>query len=214
MCGRFTLKVLPKELEKRYGVSIKAGKYLPSYNISPSKAIPIVPNDKPDEIIWMKWGMEPSWWRQKGRSLINIRKESLLSKQVFKKNFKTQRCLIPADGFYEWKKIGSKKQPYYFKLKDDGVFSFAGLWDEEKSGLACAIVTCEPNTLVAKVHNRMPCILTKEDEYKWLNEEVEENDLMKLLKTFSASKMEGYEVGLGVNSPVNDSEELIFESVV
>jgi len=208
MCGRFTLKTLPKELEKRYDVRFKVGKYKPSYNIAPSKAIPVLPNDKPDEIIWMRWGMTPSWWRQKGRSLINVRQESLTTKHVFKK-LVNQRCLIPANGFYEWKKIGSKKVPYYFMLKDDDVFSFAGLWDKEENGKSSAILTCEPNSIVAKIHDRMPCILKKEDEEKWLSEELDEVTLSKLLKPFPVSKMMAYEVGLAVNSPVSDDEQLI-----
>ncbi|MDF1497578.1 MAG: SOS response-associated peptidase [Patescibacteria group bacterium] len=208
MCGRFTLKVLPKELEKRYDVRFKFSEYHPSYNIAPSKMIPIIPNDNPDEIIWMRWGMTPVWWRQKGRGLINIRRESLATKPVFKKLFTTQRCLIPADGFYEWKKIGNKKQPYYFKMKDGAVFSFAGIWDSEVDGTAGSIITCEPNGLVSKIHDRMPCILKQEDEDEWLNC-ADEKLLLKMLKPLPANGMEGYEVNMRVNSPRNDSSDLI-----
>jgi putative SOS response-associated peptidase YedK len=206
MCGRFTLKVLPKELEMRYDVRFKSGKYKPSYNIAPSRVIPTIPNDKPDEIIWMRWGMVPTWWKQKGRGLINIRQESFATKPVFKR-LKLQRCLIPADGFYEWKKVGSKKLPFYFKMKDDGIFSFAGLWDREEKEKSSAIITCEPNSMVSKIHDRMPCILRKEDEEEWLRGD--EKSVIKLLKSFPANKMAVYQVGLGVNSPTNDSEELV-----
>jgi len=208
MCGRFTLTALPKELEERYDVRFKFGDYKPNYNISPSRMIPIIPNDHPDEIVWMRWGMTPIWWRQKGRGLINIRRESLATKPIFKKIFTSQRCLIPSDGFYEWKKIGSKKQPYYFKMKDGGIFSFAGLWDVENDGLSSTIITCEPNSLISKIHDRMPCILKKEDEERWLSGD-DPHDLLKILKPLSASDMEGYEVGLRVNSPVNNDDALI-----
>ena len=208
MCGRFTLRTLPDNIEKHFGVRFRDGKYHPRYNVAPSQAMPVIPGDS-DEIIWMQWGMTPNWWKQKGRSLINIRSESLADKFVFKNWFKSQRCLVPADGFYEWKESGGKKQPYFISLKTDGLFAFPGLWDTEQGKNRFAIITCEPNSLMMKIHNRMPCILKPEQESIWRDPGVATQDLFKLLKPYPASSMQAHQVSLLVNSPTNDEKDLI-----
>lgn len=215
------MRALPEDLEKRFQVKMKRkSAYAPHFNIAPGQEIPVITEEKPDEIIWMRWGMMPKWWKQKSRGLINIRSESAFTKPVFKKMALTQRCIIPADGFYEWKAHGKIKVPYYFSLKNDGLFAFAGLFSEDQNGLSLAILTTEPNSLVNKIHNRMPCMLKKQDERLWLNRAPSrvlrpnrptssDNELQKLLTAYPAGEMKAYEVSREVNVPASEGDQLI-----
>ena len=169
MCGRFTLTLEVSELQLAFDLGEQSVSWRPNYNIAPTNKIPIVTNDRTDTIELFHWGLIPSWSKDKTISakLINARSETAHEKPSFKTPFKTKRCLIFADGFYEWKKgayKGSKKVPYYFRRIDRKPFVFAGLWDywpgndQEKPVHSCTILTCNPNEIVMPVHDRMPVI--------------------------------------------------------
>lgn len=217
MCGRFTL-IQIEELPKRFEAEIIGEITLKKrYNISPNQPVPIVFQESPNKIEEMVWGLIPHWAKDPkiGNELINARAESLLEKPAFKDSFLKRRCLVPADGFYEWKKEGKEKIPYYIKLKDNSIFAFAGLydiWKREDGKLikTFTIITTEPNDLVREIHNRMPVILRSEDEKIWINKE-EKNitKLLSLLKPYPSEEMEAYPVSKRVNNPSYDSEDLI-----
>ena len=188
----------------------------PNYNVSPSFVMPVITKNSPKKIQFMKWGLIPSWAKDPsiGNKLINARAESILEKPSFRNSFKNKRCLVPATGFYEWKKDENTKIPYYFKPKDDSIFSFAGLYDvwvdaEGKEILSYTIITTEPNELMRPIHNRMPVILRIEDEDKWLYLHSKYSELIDLLKPSEIETLEKYQVSSEVNNPRNNSEILI-----
>jgi len=165
----------------------------------------------------MRWGLIP-WWADDpsiGSRMINARAEKLNSKGAFKDSFRSRRCLVLGDGFYEWRKQGKVKIPLLFHLKSDRPFAFAGLYDVWKSPLGprlttCTIITTTPNGLVEPIHNRMPVILSKDAEAFWLDPTIEEFDrLLALLSPYAADEMDAYEVSSLVNSVNNDSPDLV-----
>lgn len=188
----------------------------PSYNIAPTHQIATVIRDKTVQLKGARWGMVAPFSDVSGgnKPLINARSETLLEKRTFRKPFEKRRCLIPADGYYEWRKEGMHKVPYYFQLKSRELFSFAGLYEpwQSPSGntvMTCAIITTEANELVQGVHDRMPAILTRESELEWLEGGQSLQDLQELLHPYPAEEMETYEVSSAVNSFRNNSEECI-----
>ncbi|MFH1631722.1 MAG: SOS response-associated peptidase [bacterium] len=217
MCGRITITVSQEHLEKRFEAKFSGElPYSPRFNATPMQMLPtIVYNDYDRRIEFMRWGLQPVWWKQESRSLINIRKETLGEKNTFAYLLENQRCLVLADGFYEWKREGKTKVPYWICLKSGGPFAFPGVWEvdkdrkTEKKIQAFSIFTTEPNALVCKIHNRMPCILGRDDENKWLDRSVSQSDLIKLLKAYPAGDMETVEVSQHVNSPGLDNPILI-----
>jgi len=213
MCGAFSILHPFREVGRHFNAGYNEEFEKPRYNIRPSQPIPVVLNTDPKEINFALWGIHPVYDKTKKMFFINARNDSLL-KPTWKHMLKEQRCLIPADGFYEWQKLDSKtKVPYRFELKTKKLFSFAGLWhmEEEKNHQVphCVIITTEPNKLVGEVHDRMPAILTKEQEKAWLNPDLEADDLIKLLIPYKTSEMKKYQVSSLVNSPMNDSEAII-----
>jgi len=222
MCGRFTLTVDPADLKEAFGDFIFPAQFAPRYNIAPSQPVLAIPNDGKNKADFFLWGLIPSWAKDPtiANKLINARGETLAEKPSFRGSFKYKRCLIPADGFYEWKaEAGRKtKTPYFIHMKDRKPFAFAGLWDEWNSpdGNAlrtCTIITTAPNALMADLHNRMPVILDKSQFGDWLNPmpQTAEN-LIHLLQPFPAEKMSAYPVSTLVNAPSNDRAELIAPS--
>ncbi|MBS4202290.1 SOS response-associated peptidase [Bacillus sp. FJAT-49732] len=218
MCGRYSLFAAREDLLVRFGlVDFEEFEWVERYNIAPSQNVPaIVRTEAGNKIGMLKWGLVPSWATDPkiGYKMINARAETVNQKPSFKKLLRRRRCVIPADGFYEWKKEGTKKLPYRFQLNSKEPFAFAGLWDRwEQNGLiihSCTIVTTEANSLVKDVHDRMPVILTKESEKKWLDRSIEdENDLKNLLVPFPAEEMQSYSVSPLVNSPKNDVKEIV-----
>jgi len=188
----------------------------PNYNVSPSFVMPVITKKSPKKIQFMKWGLIPSWAKDPsiGNKMINARAESILEKPSFRNSFKNKRCLVPATGFYEWKKDENIKIPYYFKPKDDSIFSFAGLYDlwvdaEGKEILSYTIITTEANEIMKPIHNRMPIILQKMDEDKWLDLSSKDLELIDLLKPSESETLEKYQVSSEVNNPRNNSENLI-----
>jgi len=215
MCGRFQLSVKGKHISERFNVEVFDEKYSPSYNCAPSQKLPVITNQEPEKLNYLKWGLVPFWSKDPkiGFKLINARSESILEKPAFKTAFSQRRCLIPANGFYEWKKQGKQKIPYRIFLKTEEIFAIAGIWEtwKDAEGLPLqtfSIITTSPNSLMMGIHNRMPVILNKFDEQAWLYEK-DVTYLKKLLQPFDSSKMEAYTISEKVNLPLNNGPELI-----
>ena len=219
MCGRFTLTVDPAELKDVFGNYTFPTQFVPRYNIAPSQPILAIPNDAKNAADFFSWGLIPSWSKDPAiaKRLINARGETLAEKPSFRGSFKYKRCLVPADGFYEWKAQteGNTKIPYFIFMKDRRSFAFAGLWDEWHSPdggrlRTCTIITCEPNELMSTLHNRMPVILDQKDYDQWLDPAPQSPEiLLPLIKPFPADKMSAYPVSTLVNKPSNDRPECI-----
>lgn len=219
MCGRFTLTVDPSELREAFSNYSFPKEYAARYNIAPTQPILAIPNDPSNQADFFVWGLIPSWAKDPsiGSRLINARAETLAEKPSFRGSLKYKRCLIPADGFYEWQaRPGTKaKVPHFICMKDHKPFAFAGLWDEWQSpdgGLlrSATIITTDPNELMTPIHNRMPVILPAEDYAEWLDPSPRTAEsLMHLLKAYPAGKMSEHPVSMLVNSPANDRPELI-----
>ncbi|WP_099364515.1 SOS response-associated peptidase [Fredinandcohnia onubensis] len=221
MCGRFTLFAEYDDILNRFDIeaAIEQDLYLQSYNIAPSHSVLSVINDgTQNRLGYLRWGFVPSWAKDEkvGYKMINARAETLTEKPSFRHAFKHRRCLIIADSFYEWKKGPNKtKTPIRIKLKSNDLFAMAGIWERWKSPegnslFSCSIITTTPNELMKDIHDRMPVILNKEDEQAWLDPSL--NDVSKvshLLKPLPADNMEAYEVSSLVNSPRNNSPNLI-----
>lgn len=214
MCGRFTITATPDQLQEAFpGVAVPA-QMTPRYNVAPSQPIAVVPNDGRNAVDFFVWGLIPSWSKDPaiGNRMINARAETLAEKPSFRTAYKRRRCLILADGFYEWKQIPGKKGkvPHYITLKDRQPFGMAGLWEQwfspDGSEIKSAtIVTTEPNELMAQLHNRMPVILSPNDYARWIDPgERGAADLQDLLVPFPAEEMGFYPVSTMVNSPAND----------
>jgi len=223
MCGRFTLTVNPDELQQQFGLSQPPPAQLaPRFNIAPSQAVAVVANQKDRVLDLFQWGLIPSWSKDPkiGNKLINARAETLPEKPSFRTALKRRRCLVLADGFYEWKKDGTSKTPMYIQLQDGRPFAFAGLWEEwhaPDGGLikSCTIITTEPNALLATIHNRMPVILPPEAYDQWLTPgELPTVEAMSLLKPYNAAEMTDRPVSSRVNSPAVDAPELVLPAVM
>jgi putative SOS response-associated peptidase YedK len=195
MCGAFSLITDFTKLGKRFGAKLPDEVVPERQNIRPSQPVAVILNTEPEEIQYILWGVTPHFSKDGKIFLINARSDSLL-KPTWKKMLREQRCLILADGFYEWQKEEGKKTktPYKFTLKNKESFAFAGLWQMEKdeSGKEvahCVIITTEPNSVVEEIHNRMPAILTSEEEKQWLNPDLDEDEALKLLRPFEPEMM-------------------------
>ena len=225
MCGRFTLTVSPDELQAAFPNFTIPVDLPPSYNIAPSQPIPVVLNDGQEKLDFVRWGLVPFWTKpdKVGKfALINARSETAAEKASFKTPIRRRRCLILADGFFEWSKSssGKSKTPYYITLKDQSPFAFAGLWDSWNSPegdqlkTAC-ILTTTPNDLVKPIHDRMPVILPQTEYQTWLNPgEVNPEELQPLLTPYPPEEMQAYPVSTYVNSPKNNSPQCIQASAL
>ena len=218
MCGRFTLRTL--EGRKLDWAATRAGTILiiPRFNIAPSQDIlAVLPDGERRELMSLRWGLIP-WWSKEPKGIINARVETIDEKPSFKESFERRRCLILADGFYEWERVGKKiSQPYYFQMKDQSAFAFAGIWDrwlqDGEMLMSCAIITTVANDLLAKIHTRMPVILRSESYEKWLDDDVQPEALKSLLVPYSADQMKSHAVAYDVNDPKVDEERLIQPAV-
>jgi len=221
MCGRFTLASDPAAIQAAFpGVEVPA-QVVPRYNIAPTQPVAVLRNTGTNRIEMLRWGLVPSWAKDPaiGNRLINARAETLAEKPAFRVALRRRRCLILADGFYEWRQEtqpGSRrKTPLYFRLKSGLPFAFAGLWEEWRAPdgqqtASCTIVTTMPNSLLETVHTRMPVILPPESYAQWLDPaEQEPASLASLLQPYPAAEMEGYAVSTLVNDPKNDVAEAI-----
>jgi putative SOS response-associated peptidase YedK len=221
MCGRYTLKTPGKLVADLFGLAEEPSLF-PRYNIAPTQPVPVIrvlranPDTKQRELVPLRWGLVPSWADDPaiGNRLINARSETVSSKPSFRGAFRHRRCLVPADGFYEWKKEGSKKQPVYIRKKDGQPFAFAGLWEEwEREGEvieSCTIITTAANDLMAEFHDRMPVILEPKDYGLWLDPGVQDPKLLEpLLRPFPSGEMEVYPVSRLVNDPRHEDPKCI-----
>jgi putative SOS response-associated peptidase YedK len=219
MCGRFTLTIDPYHLQEAFPWAMIPDDLTPRYNIAPSQPVAVIPNTGDLTVSMYKWGLIPSWSKDSaiGDRMINARAESLAEKPSFRNAYRRRRCLILADGFYEWKQNpGMKsKQPVYIRLINDRPFAFAGLWEiwkspQESEVRSCTIITTQPNSLLEPIHNRMPVILQPNAYNIWLTtEDRHPAQLNDLLIPYPAAEMIAFPVSRLVNSPGTDSPELI-----
>jgi len=219
MCGRFALSAKTEEVEKLLpklyiDIEIKL-----NYNIVPTSQIPIIVNFNKPTLVLAYWGLIPFWAKDKktANKMINARAESLLQKPSFKNLFISKRCLIPSTGFFEWQKniVTNNKIPYYIKVKNENVFTFAGLWDkwiDKQTGeeiISATIITTQSNEKINQIHNRMPLIIQNDDRDKWLNPNTGIESLLKLLQPLPSELIEFYQISQKVNNPSNNSAEII-----
>lgn len=218
MCGRFSLFADLSVLEEKFQFTFEES-YHPRYNVAPSQnVLTVIQQDKKRIGKWMRWGLIPFWAKEKkiGYKLINARAETVAEKPSFRHAFRQQRCLILADGFYEWKKSNGQKKPYRFQLKNNEVFAFAGLWDDwKKDGekiTSCTLITTYPNKLAQTIHDRMPVILPPDAYDIWLDPNISDQELLySFLKPYPEDQMEVYPVSTLVNSPKNDHPSILQE---
>jgi putative SOS response-associated peptidase YedK len=216
MCGRYTVRrfdSIRAGLRAAPGPGFEEFDERPRFNITPAQMLPIVKaDDKGKPILTLaKWGYVPFWTKGKPKlAPINAKSENVATSPMFRLAFKDHRCIVPADGFYEWKGAKPPKQPYFAHLKDDSPFAFAGLWSRWKPEVGepvdtFTILTTEPNELLEKIHNRMPVIIRQRDYVKWLTGDA----AATLLQSYDAKAMEAYPVSTKVNRPGNDGPDLI-----
>jgi len=219
MCGRFTFTLVEAEAKKRFKIQTILADHQPRYNIAPTQNIPVVVSDQDGNRVLeeMRWGLIPFWAKDAkiGNRMINARSETVAEKRSFKRLLTGRRCLVPADGFYEWKKEGKNKIPLRVTLKDNQAFAFAGLWDSWKNPQgqtvnSCTILTCQPNSFIKKIHHRMPVILSTKAEKLWLDSSViDQAKLTKVLVPCPANDLKAYSVSTLVNSPRYDGPECV-----
>jgi putative SOS response-associated peptidase YedK len=213
MCGRFSLAATADALKEIFDIDISSDIKLPIYNAAPSQNLPIIQNSNLKLAIPAKWGLIPHWAKDQniGYKMINARAETVAEKPAYKRAFSSQRCLVLADGFFEWDKKGPVKKPYRFILKDKKPFTFAGIWETWNNGkqdiISFSIITTEPNQLMKNIHDRMPVIIEKEDREDYLKSD--NKTAQKMLNPYDPKKMDMYEVSKLVNKPENNFEKVI-----
>jgi putative SOS response-associated peptidase YedK len=221
MCGRYTLTAPAEQLALRFDLDPASVPAVEArYNIAPSQPVPVVVA-RPDGQLgleWMRWGFQPAWATDAPRPApINARAETLLERPFFRSAVRQARCLIPADGFFEWqaRRDHGGKQPMYIRLAEGGLFALAGLYTYGPEGTdgaegACAIITTAPNRLMQPIHERMPAILDRADEARWLDPDITEPDVvLDCLRPYPAEAMTAYPISTRVNAPQNEGPELI-----
>lgn len=221
MCGRFTLTADLADLQAAFPEFTFAAKMPPRFNIAPSQPVAVIPNDGRGVVDFFSWGLIPAWAKEVsiGSKLINARAETLAQKPSFRTAYRRRRCLILADGFYEWQTpAGSSKQPktpFFIHLEGRAPFGIAGLWEIWQSPdgseiRSCSVITTEPNALMAKIHNRMPVILPRANWQAWLTPaEQRPEALAPLLRPYPAEQMRAYAVSRQVNSPAYDAPDCV-----
>jgi putative SOS response-associated peptidase YedK len=217
MCGRYTLATSTKVLVERFGLATEAPDLRPRFNIAPGQGVAVVANRPERKLELFLWGLIPSWAKDPaiGNRMINARAETLAEKPSFRDALKRRRCLVLADGFFEWRKEGKQKTPVYVRLRSGEPFAFAGLWEtwrppDDDEIRSCTIVTTDANGLIALIHDRMPVILPPAKYAAWLDPRpCESRELQGLLRPFPDELMEAYPVSRLVNSPANDHPECI-----
>jgi putative SOS response-associated peptidase YedK len=217
LCGRFEIHSTLEIIAKVFGIDSITFDYSPSYNVAPSQDILLVVNDGKRHLVRSRWGFVPPWSKElsAGYKMINARAESVADKPSFRRAFQDQRCLVVADGFYEWKKDGPKKRPFYIRLKSGEPFGFAGLYSIWKSPegeqiWTSTIITTDANEIVRPLHDRMPVIASPDAYDLWLDPSIHDRALLQdILKSYPSEELEVYEVTAKVNSPKNNAPENI-----
>lgn len=214
MCGRFSFVAEDAEILERFGIRVRTAIYKARYNCAPTQNLAVISNETPGELQFFRWGLIPSWAKDIsiGSKLINARGETIMEKPSFRNSFKNRRCLVPATSFFEWRR-DKLMTPFNIRLKSRELFCFAGLWDkwvtpDGEMIHSFTIITTSPNVLLEAIHDRMPVILHREDEHRWISREADPS-MVDLLKPFPAELMESYPVSSLVNSPRNDVAEIL-----
>lgn len=215
MCGRYNFNA-DALFFKRFNIQKKLN-YGPNFNITPGSSVPVVVRKSPNQAVFMKWGLIPYWAKDPniGYRMINARVETIQVKPSFSRSLKLKRCLVPANGFYEWKKTDQGSLPFYITFKNRPIFAFAGLYDswenpEGKEIQSYTIITTNPNKVISPIHNRMPAILDEKDEDVWLDPQNQDSDkLVNLLQPNESEKMLAYPISKKVNNPSNNDKSLI-----
>ena len=215
MCGRYTLSTPAGRLAEEFQLDSTV-EITPSYNVAPTQQVAAVLEDEGGRRLEMlRWGLVPSWAEDPeiGARMINARSETAPEKPSFRSAFRRRRCLIAADGFYEWKRENGGKQPYYFRMHDGRPFAFAGLWESWEKGdgvlRTCAILTTRANSVLQDIHDRMPVILPHDAYNAWLDPDADREELGELMVPYSYDDLETYPVSRFVNSPRNNDERCI-----
>jgi putative SOS response-associated peptidase YedK len=213
MCGRFSLTANEAELNLRFELAGGDAPYVPRYNGAPTQMLAVITGENPHKLSYHRWGLIPPWAKDIsiGNKMINARAETITEKASFRTPLFSKRCLVPADGFYEWQQ-NDGKQPFRIFVKNNPIFSMAGLWERWKSPEGTLIesfniITTEANSFMKPIHNRMPVILKQEDEKTWLGSN-NSSEILSLLKPYSSEEMDAYPVSKLVNSPRNNGPEV------
>ncbi|PCJ59226.1 MAG: hypothetical protein COA79_11035 [Planctomycetota bacterium] len=217
MCGRFALKTPKDEIKEYLGIDVCTTDLIENYNIAPTNNVSAIINHKEIKKLGnLQWGLIPRWAKDSNyqSKMINARSETLEEKPSFKEAFQNRRCLIIADGYYEWEQYSNEKKPHYIFHKTNKVFTFAGLWDiwlnpNNEKVKTCTIITTKANKTYAKIHERMPVVIERENQQQWLNTEETPESLKSLLLTPSEDTFQNYIVSQFVNSVKNNSPECI-----
>jgi putative SOS response-associated peptidase YedK len=216
MCGRYTLVAAPEAIQQAFDLESVPSGLTPRYNIAPTQPIPVITNQSPRALTFVTWGLIPSWAKDASMAaqLINARAETLAEKPSFRSAYKYRRCLVPADGFYEWMKDGKAKRPQYIYRRDRALFAFAGLWERWNSPdgsevLSATIITTEPNATIAPLHHRMAVILDPSDYKIWLDPNADSAVLQTLLRPAPDDMLTLHEVSPAVNNARHDSPDMI-----
>jgi putative SOS response-associated peptidase YedK len=217
MCGRYTLKTPVERLADEFCFDASSVELPPNYNVAPTQGVAAVLSEGGERRLEvLRWGLIPPWADDPGigSRMINARSETAPEKPSFRRAFRERRCLIPADGFYEWKRVNGSKQPYYIHMKEGRPFAFAGLWESWKDNggteiRSCTILTTGPNALAREIHDRMPVILPAGSYAAWLDPEAEKEELVALLAPYPEDEMEAYPVSRFVNSPQNNDPRCV-----
>ena len=216
MCGRYRLSRRKQLVEEYFDTASDEPEWTPRYNIAPTQPVPVIrqnPKEPRRELSLMRWGLIPSWAKDMSGAamMINARSETAATKPAFRDPLTSRRCLIPADGFYEWQRTGKAKQPYCFEV-NGGLFAFAGLWERwrDPSGQwvkSCSILTTTPNAMTSAIHDRMPVILEPENYDLWLDPGMQNvAAISELLKPYDARQMRCYSISTRINHVANDDE--------
>lgn len=213
MCGRTSLFLPRSDLEARFGATVVAdGGYRPRYNIAPGQDLEVVTGDAPGEIERYRWGLVPDWADRPDGGIVNVRSETAAEKRAFADAWECRPCLVPSTGFYEWRAPdGGPKQPYRVHREDDPAFAMAGLWEVREGADGTiprvAILTTEPNDLVAPIHDRMPVVLPRDEEDRWL--EADPAERAELCRPYPREDLDAYPISTRVNDPGNDDATVI-----
>ena len=216
MIERYSIHASAKQIASRFQIEEQEA-YKPRYNAAPSQLLPVITHESPQGFSYFYWGTAPQWSKNKtiAERIINTRGELIKEKPVLKKNLKTHRCLVPADGFYSWKKVGKKTTvPWRIVLKSKEVFAIAGMWEEYddhegNSVHTFSIITVTAEKWISEITERMPVIFSREDEKIWLDKNTTEDQLIALLKIYPIDLLEGYNVSPAINSVDKDGPSLI-----
>jgi putative SOS response-associated peptidase YedK len=217
MCGRYTLTADAESIQLAFKLDNVDGWTAPRFNIAPTQQVAVITDREPRMLSYMRWGLVPSWAKDPkiGNRMINARSETAAEKPSFRTAFKRRRCLIPADGYYEWTKAGKKKIPMYIQHADRALFAFAGLWESWKKPdgdwlQTCTILTTEANERVRPIHHRMTVIIEPEEYALWLSQrELVPAEWQPLMAGPAAEQLKFHEVSTQVNRPVNDNPTLV-----